>query len=605
MTTTNRTSSRTSSASNRSRTQGGTRNSSGAGSSRRSGASARTTAGTRRTSNSYSSSGAPYRSYTSRKRKPSPNFGLIAAVGLILILVIAAVAFGMKGGFGGEREESTTAPSEPETELQQEVTVDGISITGMSRDQAREAILKKYPWSMKVTYQDDVYEVANLMAGKVDALLSEIYSGTNPMKDSYSLDTSGLEEAVAAQVVSISEHWDKAAKNGSISGYDSSSDSFTFAGEEVGIAVDQEKLTADIQSAISAKDFDASIQVSVNEVQPEISQANAQNLYKTLGSYTTNTTSNSKRNTNVKLAAQELNGTILQPGEEFSFNNTVGERTEAKGYQSAAAYNNGEVVQEIGGGVCQVSTTLYNAVVKSGLQVSKRQSHTFEPTYVTPGQDATVSWGGPDFRFVNNSKSAIGIKASYYNQTVTASIYGIPVLEEGVTQYLESKKLSDIDPPAPTYEEDQTLQPDEEVVVSSGSKGSRWETRLIVKKNGEIISNDVDHTVTYKGHNPVIKRNTSGVVIGGEETTTAPSESETTMTPAGPGGMSYPQTGGVAGPGMDQPTSPGPSPGKDLNPSISEGPGMDTQPAPADTQSANMPGAAPGGQDAVVPPPVF
>ena len=97
----------------------------------------------------------------------------------------------------------------------------------------------------------------------------------------------------------------------------------------------------------------------------------------------------------------------------------VGERTEAKGYQAAAAYSNGEVVQEIGGGVCQVSTTLYNAVIRSGLKTTVRRSHTYEPSYVTPGQDATVSYGGPDYKFINNSNTAIGIRASYSNQVCT------------------------------------------------------------------------------------------------------------------------------------------------------------------------------------------
>ena len=80
-------------------------------------------------------------------------------------------------------------------------------------------------------------------------------------------------------------------------------------------------------------------------------------------------------------------------------------------------------------------------------------------SYVTPGTDATVSWGGPDYKFVNNSSAAIGIRASYYNQTCTVSIYGIPVLEDGVTHSLKSTKLSETDPPAPTYEEDPTLTP--------------------------------------------------------------------------------------------------------------------------------------------------
>lgn len=106
----------------------------------------------------------------------------------------------------------------------------------------------------------------------------------------------------------------------------------------------------------------------------------------------------------------------------------------------------------------------------------------------------------------------MGIRASYANQEVTISIYGIPVLEEGVKYSLKSTKLKDIDPPAPVYEEDGTVEPGAEKVKSSGSKGSQWETRLVITKNGEVVSQEVDHTVTYKGHAPVILRNTSGTM---------------------------------------------------------------------------------------------
>lgn len=506
------------------------------------------------------------------------NYGVVAVAGVVLILAISAAVYGMRHSRSTNTDPQdassidieTIAPTtEPETELEKQVTVDGIQITGMSRDEARQEILKNYPWGMKVTYGDETYEVSNLMEEKLNGLLDEIYRGEP--KENYTLDTSGMEEAVKAQAAAAASKWDKAPKNGSISGYDASSDSFVFEGEAVGLAIDQEKLAADIQKALTSKDFDASITASASEVQPEISIAAAKEKYKTIGTFTTNTTANSKRNTNIRLASQALNGTIVQPGQELSFNETVGERTAAKGYQGAAAYNNGEVVEEIGGGVCQVSTTLYNAVLKAGLKVSVRRSHTFEPSYVTPGQDATVSWGGPDFKFINNSNTAIGIKASYYNQTVTVSVYGIPVLEEGVTYSLESTKVADLDPPAPTYEEDQTLLPDQEVVKSAGSSGSRWETRLIVKKNGEVVSRDVDHTVTYKGHAPVVKRNTSGVVIttaGSEsssessaETTAAETTAESESSSKAPestsqAGGQIPDGPGVSGPGQSTTAAP-------------------------------------------------
>ena len=451
-------------------------------------------------------------------RRGGPDFGKIAIGGVILILAIFCVAFLMKKVTGSKTTstEPETEITVPETELEKEVTVDGINITGMSREEAKAAILKDFPWGMKVTWQDQSYDVNDLMAEKVDSMLQEIYTGEP--KESYTLDTTGLEDAAAKEAETVAGLWNKKAKNGSISEYDASSDKFLFKGAENGLAVDQDQLKADILAALSRKDFTATITATVNEVEPEFSEAVAREKYKTIGTFTTNTTSNQKRNTNIKLATRAINGIVLQPGEEFSFNNRVGERTEAKGYQGAAAYNNGEVVQEIGGGVCQVSSTMYNAVVKAGLKTTMRRSHTFEPSYVTPGTDATVSWGGPDYKFVNNSSAAIGIRASYYNQTCTVSIYGIPLLEEGVTHSLKSTKLSETDPPAPTYEEDPTLAPGVEKVKSNGSKGSKWETRLIVTKNGEVVSQDVDHSVTYKGHTPVILRNSTGTTAAGATT---------------------------------------------------------------------------------------
>lgn len=508
----------------------------------------------RQTSSGHVSASRSTSSYRSpRRRRRDPNYGVIAIVGVILMIVIVSVVYGMQSSGRHkpiqQETETETVTEVPETELEKEVSVDGISITGMSREEARQTLIDHYPWAMKAQYQDDTYEITNLMTVKIDGLLDEIYS--SEPKNIYTLDASGLDTAVDQEIESMKARWNKAAKNGSISSYDASSDSFTFAGEQTGIAINEEQLKSDIQSALSAKQFDKVITVSASEVQPEYSTAAAKQKYKTIGTYTTNTTSNSKRNTNVRLAAEALNGTIVGPGQEVSFNDTVGQRTEAKGYQGAAAYNNGEVVQEIGGGVCQVSTTLYNAALKAGMKISMRRSHTFEPSYVTPGMDATVSWGGPDFRFINTSSSAIGIKASYSNQTVTVSIYGVPVLEDGVTYSLEATKTETFDLPEPQYEEDQTLQPGQEVVKSKGTQGSRWQVKLVVKKDGQVISSEVDHTATYKGHNPVIRRNTSGVVIGGETESAAESTSQTTETTA-----AAETTEGEVGPGVVPTTAP-------------------------------------------------
>lgn len=485
-----------------------------------------------RSNSTYGSRTSGKRRTTKRRRNRNNNFMKLAVGGILLIVAITIIASLLKGMKSSEEPQTeTTVP--PETELQKEVTVDGINITGMSREDAKAEILKKYPWAMTVVWEDKSYEVTDLAAARADALLAEIYEGE--AKESYSLDMSSLDEEVKAEAAKVAAAWNKKAKNGSISSYDASADKFIFAGAETGLKVNEEKLISDITSALNAKQFDASINASVEVVQPEYSEDAARQRYEKLSTFTTKTTANSNRNTNIKLAAQAINGTIIQPGQEFSFNDVVGQRTEAKGYKGAAAYNNGDVVQEIGGGVCQVSSTLYNAVVKAGLKTTVRRSHTYEPSYVTPGTDATVSWGGPDYKFMNNSEVGIGIRARYADQTLTISIYGIPILEEGVTYSLQSKKLGDTDPPTPVYEEDPTLEPGVEKVKSSGSIGSKWETRLVVKKNGEVISQEVDHTVTYKGHAPVILRNTSGSVAETTPTEGSIAPSESSIAPEGAG----------------------------------------------------------------------
>ncbi|WP_243009190.1 VanW family protein [Clostridium sp. AM58-1XD] len=514
---------------------------------------------------------------------------MIAVGGVLLILVIFGIVMMMKG-FGKERIDEPT--TESETELQREVVVDGVTITGMSREQAREAILHNYTWSMKVTYKDDVYEVENLMGDKVDRLLQEIFTGEP--KESYSLDTSGMESYVEKEVANMAEKWDKPAKNGEISGFDKEKGTFIYSGEETGVIIDQEKLKSDINEAIQAKNFIAQIEAQGKDVAPEISEEQAKSMYKVIGQYTTTTTANKDRNTNIKLASESLDGKIIQPGGTFSFNDTTGKRSTDKGYRPAGAYVEGKLVEEPGGGVCQVSSTLYNAVIFSGLNTTERHAHSFEPSYVTPGEDATVSFGGPDMKFINTSNTAIAIRAKLEGSLsgkmkLTISIVGIPILEEGVTVSMHSKKTKELDPPAPTYEEDQTLAPGEEKVVKQGSNGSVWVTNLVKKKNGEVISDEFFHSSTYKGHEALIHRNTSDVQIttaGEGESSSVENPDESSAAQPGdngengtgtPGDGNAPNTGtndGSGGPG--HPTDGPAGNGQSEPPQVPNGPEAET-----------------------------
>lgn len=150
----------------------------------------------------------------------------------------------------------------------------------------------------------------------------------------------------------------------------------------------------------------------------------------TLSTFSTNYVNNSNRTTNLILASNKITGTILMPGENFSFNKTVGERTIAAGYKNAAIFVDGKVEDGLAGGICQVSSTLYNAVIGANLKITERNNHSMLTSYLAGGKDATVVWGRYDFQFMNNREYPIKIEMIVQNGVITASIYGIQSNEE-------------------------------------------------------------------------------------------------------------------------------------------------------------------------------
>ena len=453
------------------------------------------------------------------------NIRGVALLTTIFVILLATVILCVKKvikpvNVSGEINTQSTVDIANE-KLKKHISIDEVDITGMKMAEAKSAIERVYPWKMKLHIDDnDSLDLNNILDKKLDKLLSEIYSDIDKANTHYdiSFDDSDIEEMVNE----AKKKWDIPPQNGSISGFNKDTKSFTYTHESDGFLIDENRLKGDLKSFTDRKDFQADILVVRNEAKPSVTEASAKEKYKVIGTFTTKTTDNKDRNTNISLASEALDGLIIKPGEEFSFNNTTGNRTEEKGYRPAGAYVNGVLSEEPGGGVCQVSSTLYNAVIFAGLTTTERHAHSYEPTYVTPGEDAMVSYdgyAGPDMKFVNTCDTAIAIRAVLTGQTLTCSIIGIPILEDGVSIEMESKKIADLDPPAPEYIEDKSLKKGKEVVISEAKKGSRWATTYIVKKNGSIIKEEPFHNSTYRGKPAKIKANSQS------ETTSVPKSS--------------------------------------------------------------------------------
>ena len=223
-----------------------------------------------------------------------------------------------------------------------------------------------------------------------------------------------------------------------------------------------------------------------------------------LGTCSTNyNAGNKNRTTNLILAAQKINGTVLLPGEEFSYNKTVGERTISAGFKEAAVYSNGQVVDGLGGGICQISSTLYDAVIFANLEVTERRNHQFVTSYLPAGKDATVVWGSQDFKFVNTRKYPIRIEATVSGGVATITIWGVKEdVEYDIS--IETKKIATI-AYTTQYIQDSSLPIGKEAVQQAGSNGRKVEAYKVVKLNGKVVSTTLLSKDTYNAMKRIVR----------------------------------------------------------------------------------------------------
>ncbi len=215
-----------------------------------------------------------------------------------------------------------------------------------------------------------------------------------------------------------------------------------------------------------------------------------------LGECTTHVSGTAARVSNVKLASAAFDGTVMNSGDVFSYNETVGQRTEAKGYKAAPAYVQGETVDEIGGGVCQPSSTLYYACLLANLEITERYAHRYIPAYITRGMDATVSWGGPDYKFTNNTKYPIKLVAKYDKGYLTVQLWGTKTDDLTVKMTYETLSTT---PFEEVEQLDPSLAPGQRQVKVTPYTGYRVRTyRNIFDGSGALVSSDVEDTSDYK-----------------------------------------------------------------------------------------------------------
>jgi vancomycin resistance protein YoaR len=252
--------------------------------------------------------------------------------------------------------------------------------------------------------------------------------------------------------------------------------------EQTALELDTEILPAQV---VMALERDRVVELPLQEAPKAIPDEQLAEIKEVVAEFSTRfSAGNRSRSSNLKLASSILNGTVLAPGETFSFNGTVGQRTTRRGFKLAGVYLNGRHDVGIGGGICQVSTTLFNAALLADVQVVKRSNHSMPVPYVPVGRDATVNWGSHDLVLRNNFETPIAISSAYEPGRLTFRILGKKV--PGLKVRIERTGLRSWGAPTKTVV-DRNLAPGRRRVIEGGTGGYSVSTYRLVYQDGKLM----------------------------------------------------------------------------------------------------------------------
>jgi vancomycin resistance protein YoaR len=309
-----------------------------------------------------------------------------------------------------------------------------------------------------------------------------------------------VSEDVSATVLPMVAQVGRPARDAS---FQVSNGTVTIVPAEDGLQADAEDLATRLTAVLTGSG-ERRAELTMHRVEAEITTAEAQQMgiVERISTFTTDyPSSNKPRVNNIHILADALDGTLIPPGGTFSFNETIGPRTAEKGYQEANAIINGKLVPQLGGGICQVGTTVFNAVFLSGLPVVERKNHSLYISHYPTGRDATVSWGGPDFKFKNDTPNWVLVATGYTNSTVTISLYGT---SPGYQITSDTGPWTDLKNPPVREVPDPTLPAGSRVIEERGVSGRTIIVVQHVLKDGVEIRTQTFKSV-YKPGEEVVR----------------------------------------------------------------------------------------------------
>jgi vancomycin resistance protein YoaR len=313
-------------------------------------------------------------------------------------------------------------------------------------------------------------------------------------------DVQALAQSIAAQI-------NNEPINAVIQEFNFTSKEFKVTRDVPGRFLQASDIATVVKQALDNGRYDAQLAMQSASVLPKVSSVALQNSFTKLSSFSTKTDSNEDRNNNIALAAQYISNKTVMPGEVFSFNAATGQRTIQKGFRGAPAIQGGVLIDDVGGGVCQVSSTLFNAAAIAGMHIVERDPHAWPVSYLDSGLDATVNWPNLDFKFRNDNETPVFIIAYYKNRAIHVEFYGM-LSAPGESVRLEATLISATDPPnEPIMQPNPILPFGTSKELKKARTGYVVETYRVFLRNGQEYRREKLFTSNYKMVQQVIEYN--------------------------------------------------------------------------------------------------
>lgn len=316
--------------------------------------------------------------------------------------------------------------------------------------------------------------------------------------------SSGIVDALAQSVV---QQINRDPVNAVVAAFNFSTREFTVTQDVAGRRLEAEAIANALKQALNTKEYQAVIQLQSATILPKVTSFDLKNNFTMLANFSTKTTSDEDRNNNIALAAQAISNRTLMPGEVFSFNEATGQRTIQKGYRGAPAILGGVLIDDVGGGVCQVSSTLFYAAAKAGMTIVERSPHAWPVSYMDKGLDATVNWPNLDFKFRNDQDTPVFIISYYSKRTLNVEFHGM-INEPGETIQLETLLVSSQQPPSePLMQQNPALLPNTQHELKQARTGYVVDTFRVYLRNGSEYRREKLFTSRYSMVQQVIEYN--------------------------------------------------------------------------------------------------